>query len=144
PPIPSGELIEVTYIGPSGERIVHHTPIKGGGDFEDALPSAAPGTWSGVAEWRGSPEYAPAKSPQASVTVEAKPTPASSILQDPMFIAVIILAAVIIGLAAALMKRKKGVPPARPAQALTRYCVNCGAELKPGKPFCSSCGERVE
>lgn len=59
---------------------------------------------------------------------------------------VIVVGALIVVLM--MRRRKKAVAPARveriPQPPTTKYCENCGAEIKPGDAFCTKCGEAVE
>ncbi len=52
-----------------------------------------------------------------------------------------VLAVIAIILVIALMRRRSS---SQQPQASTRYCVNCGEPLTPGKTFCAACGEKVE
>jgi hypothetical protein len=59
---------------------------------------------------------------------------------------VIVVGALIVVLM--MRRRKKAVAPARveriPQPPTTKYCENCGAEIKPGDAFCTKCGEAVK
>jgi hypothetical protein len=45
--------------------------------------------------------------------------------------------------AAAAVSSPAPEPAAAPSQA-ARFCENCGAERRPGKAFCTACGERFD
>ncbi|WP_455369635.1 zinc-ribbon domain-containing protein [[Eubacterium] cellulosolvens] len=63
-----------------------------------------------------------------------------------MLIMIAILAIIII----VMLVRRQRTPPMPPAETVKTadttltYCTKCGAQLKPGTTFCSSCGNRVE
>ncbi|MGQ9544084.1 MAG: hypothetical protein ACUVTM_08450 [Candidatus Bathyarchaeia archaeon] len=50
PPIPGDESLQVTYSGPTGEKIIHEVKIKGGDTFNDKYSTTTPGVWTVTAE----------------------------------------------------------------------------------------------
>lgn len=138
PPILGDATIQITYSGPGGERIVHSIKIVGG-TFNDKYSTTTPGVWTVTAEWLGNEEYSPARSQPVSVTIEKKGFDLTTIMSNPYYLAIILLAILVIALAAALT-RKRGSAQTKAG----RYCPKCGAAVKPGEIFCPSCGERLD
>ena len=60
---------------------------------------------------------------------------------------VVLLGGIAVGTIMLLRRRKKAVAPAKveriPQPPTTKYCPNCGAEIKPGDAFCTRCGKAV-
>jgi hypothetical protein len=65
-----------------------------------------------------------------------------SLLSNPTNLMMIIIAVLAVGLIGAFVRRR--TPTYSRPLAVTKFCVECGEPLKPGKAFCSSCGKRVE
>ena len=88
----------------------------------------------------------------ASVIMDVPRTVVANWRTDYMQLYLIIGGGVIVvgALVVVLMmrRRRKAVAPARvervPQPPITKYCKNCGAEIKPGDAFCTKCGEAVE
>jgi hypothetical protein len=88
----------------------------------------------------------------ASVIMDVPRTVVANWKTDYMQLYLIIGGGIIVvgALIAVLMirRRKKAVAPARveriPQPPTTKYCKNCGAEIKPGDAFCTKCGEAVK
>ena len=142
PPIFGEAHVEIMYTGPAGERIVHEVPIRGGDVFNDMYQAPTPGMWTVVAHWQGNDEYMPASSQPVNVQIESRFGP-STILDNPSYLAIIILAIVVAALIIVMLRRRAPAPSRTQTSAL-KYCPSCGAPLSLGKPFCSSCGKPVE
>ena len=86
---------------------------------------------------------------KSSQTETTTATQLGNILSYPTNLAIILIAVIGIGLVAFSARRKRSsvqyTPRPQPSatQSAVNYCANCGAPLKPGKPFCASCGERA-
>ncbi|MGQ9639463.1 MAG: zinc-ribbon domain-containing protein [Candidatus Bathyarchaeia archaeon] len=66
----------------------------------------------------------------------------TSIMSNPYYLLIIILAVIIGVLTVALVRRGRSAQ--RIVKEPIRYCANCGAALKPEETFCTSCGKRTE
>ena len=62
----------------------------------------------------------------------------AAVISNPLYLIIFLLIIVIVVLVIVLRKPTQTPPPSS-----TKYCSKCGAPLKPGDSFCSSCGERV-
>jgi hypothetical protein len=74
---------------------------------------------------------------------EAAASSLGAFLSNPLYLIIGILAAALIVVSVALMRRGRA-PTTQKGQPRAGYCANCGAALKPGKGFCSQCGEKAE
>jgi hypothetical protein len=72
-------------------------------------------------------------------------SPITDMLMNPMNLMLIVIAILIIVIIVMMMRRKSAQPPPPIERADTSvgYCTKCGAQLKPGTVFCSSCGTRT-
>ncbi len=72
-----------------------------------------------------------------------------SSMRNPRNLLLIIVAILAIIIIVMLVRRQRTptMPPAEPVEpagTTVTYCTKCGAQIKPGTVFCSSCGKRVE
>jgi uncharacterized membrane protein len=72
--------------------------------------------------------------------------PITDMLMNPMNLMLIVIAILAIVIIVMMMKRRSAQPSRTIERADTSvgYCTKCGAQLKPGTAFCSSCGTRME
>ena len=72
--------------------------------------------------------------------------PITDMLMNPMNLMLIVIAILAIVITVMMMKRRSAQPSRTIESADTSvgYCTKCGAQLKPGTTFCSSCGTRME
>lgn len=72
--------------------------------------------------------------------------PITDMLMNPMNLMLIVIAILAIVIIVMMMKRRSAQPSPTIQRADTSvgYCTKCGAQLKPGTAFCSSCGTRME
>jgi hypothetical protein len=84
--------------------------------------------------------YYPPASPDEGYTERGQPEESglSAFISNPLYLIILLLIIVIVVLVIVLRK-----PTQKPPSSSTKYCSKCGAPLKPGDSFCSSCGERV-
>jgi ribosomal protein L32 len=66
----------------------------------------------------------------------------STLVNNPPYMLIAVIALLIVILIVTLARRRKK-PASQQPQAPTKYCPNCGEPLTPGKPLCSSCGQRA-
>ena len=72
--------------------------------------------------------------------------PITDMLMNPMNLMLIVIAILAI-IIIAMMMRRRNVQPSQTierAETSVGYCTKCGAQLKPGTTFCSSCGTRID
>jgi hypothetical protein len=72
--------------------------------------------------------------------------PITDMLMNPMNLMLIVIAILAIVIIVMMMRRRSAQPSRTIERADTSvgYCTKCGAQLKPGTAFCSSCGTRME
>ncbi len=83
-------------------------------------------------------EYYPDEGEQMRWPEEPEEPAGAMFLSNPLYLIIVALFVIIIVLIVVLRK-----PTSPKPQTSTKYCAKCGAPLKPGDAFCSSCGERV-
>jgi hypothetical protein len=64
-------------------------------------------------------------------------------LVNPLYLMVIIIVVLATALITTMLQRRRTLQ-SHQLQPATQNCANCGEPLTPGKPFCSSCGEKQE
>ncbi len=93
-------------------------------------------------------ELTPVTSISTEIETETEQKPATdsnmvALLSNPTNLMMIIIALLVIGIIAALMRRGRSPTHVRP-QVSGKFCVDCGEPIKAGETFCRSCGKRLE